>query len=116
MNTATIRSLLRFSIFSLMIASAFALVAIPAHAQFNASLSGTITDSTGGGIPDATVTLVDEGTRQTVVRKSSGTGVFEFPSLGEGKYDLTVTAKGFKPGWFGAACQYGSTPELGRCG
>jgi hypothetical protein len=67
MNTLSIRSLLRVLSFSLVVAGMLSLAVMPAHAQFGASLSGTVTDSTGGAIPGATATLVDEATHQTVV-------------------------------------------------
>lgn len=73
-----------------------------AEAQFSASLSGTVTDASGGAIPHATATLLNEGTQQSITRTTSSTGVFEFPSLGGGKYDLTVTSAGFKTGTYTA--------------
>ena len=96
MNTATIRSLLRFGIFSLMIAGAFALVAIPAHAQFNSSVTGTVQDASGAIIPGATVVLVNTGTQQTFTAKSTSEGSYRFTELPPAKYKLTVTAPGFK--------------------
>ncbi len=80
----------------LFVVAVVLLLAGRAQAQFGASLTGTVTDSSGGAIPNATVTLTNEGTQQKVVRQSSGTGVFEFPSLPGGRYDLSVTATGFK--------------------
>ncbi len=76
--------------------------AAAANAQFGGSLNGTVTDTTGGAIPKATVTLVNEDTKQSVTKQTSGTGVYEFPSLGSGNYDLTVNAPGFKPGVYTA--------------
>jgi hypothetical protein len=111
MNTLSIRSLLRVLSFSLVVAGMLSLAVMPAHAQFGASLSGTVTDSTGGAIPGATATLVDEATHQTVVHTTSASGVFEFPSLGSGLYDLTVTAKGFKPSVYKAVTITAGTPR-----
>ena len=92
------------SFFALCTAFLFAILVFTgtAAAQFNSSLTGTVTDQSGGAIPNATATLTSEATQQTVTRQTSGTGVFQFPSLGEGRYDLTVTANGFKPGTFQA--------------
>jgi hypothetical protein len=67
-----------------------------ANAQFNASLSGTVEDSTGAIIPGATVILLNTGTQQKFTATSSGTGVFRFEELPPANYKLTVTAKGFK--------------------
>ena len=102
MNIALIRRQLRFSTLSLVIAGAFALVAAPLQAQFGASLTGTVADSTGGAIPGAKVVLTNEGTHQTVTHTASASGIFQFESLPGGRYDLTVTANGFKVGTYTA--------------
>jgi hypothetical protein len=57
------------------------LVVLPAQAQFNASLSGTVTDQTGAIIPDATVSLVDKETNQTRTAPTSPAGLFVFNAL-----------------------------------
>jgi len=68
-----------------------------AKAQFNASLSGTVEDTTGAVIPGATVVLLNSGTQQKFTATSSGSGVFRFEQLPPANYTLTVAAKGFKP-------------------
>lgn len=67
-----------------------------ASAAGNGSISGTITDQTGGVIPGATVTATNTtlGTMLTVV--SDAGGLYAFPSLPVGHYDLTVELQGFK--------------------
>ncbi len=74
------------------------LLAIPStsHAQFNASLSGTITDQTGAIIPGATVTLKDSATQATRTTISGGQGTYQFSELPPGTYSLNATAKGFQ--------------------
>ncbi|MCA1604878.1 MAG: carboxypeptidase-like regulatory domain-containing protein [Acidobacteria bacterium] len=52
----TKRSLLRVLTCGLF----FLLAAGPANAQFRASVQGTVTDATGGLVPDATVTLTSK--------------------------------------------------------
>ncbi|HEX4154087.1 MAG TPA: carboxypeptidase regulatory-like domain-containing protein [Acidobacteriaceae bacterium] len=84
---------------------------LSAHAQFNASLSGTVTDTTGGAIPNATVTLTSEGTHQAVTKTTSATGVYQFPSLAPDHYDLVITASGFKPSTFTAIAVEQDTPR-----
>jgi hypothetical protein len=66
------------------------------YAQTTAQLSGTITDPTGAVIPGATVTLINEATKDTRVVTSNGDGIFSFPALLPSLYDLKVTAKGFE--------------------
>ncbi|HEY0307636.1 MAG TPA: carboxypeptidase regulatory-like domain-containing protein, partial [Acidobacteriaceae bacterium] len=67
-----------------------------ALAQFNASLSGTVQDSTGAVVANATVTLVNLGTNQTQTTVTPNTGFYRFGQLPPGHYKLTATAAGFK--------------------
>ncbi|MES2390185.1 MAG: TonB-dependent receptor [Acidobacteriota bacterium] len=67
-----------------------------AHAQFNASLSGSVLDSTQAAIPGATVTLTNNQTNSIKTVKSSESGTFTFSSLSPGTYKLAVTATGFQ--------------------
>ena len=66
-------------------------------AQVGGSVSGTIKDPTGGVIPGATVVLMNTtlGTQFNVV--TDGQGLYSFPNVPVGSYDLTVTLEGFKP-------------------
>ncbi|MGB0062864.1 MAG: carboxypeptidase-like regulatory domain-containing protein [Terracidiphilus sp.] len=66
------------------------------HAQVTATLTGTVQDSTGGVIPNAKVTLTDEATKEGRVETTNGAGLFAFPSLVPGTYDLKAAAKGFE--------------------
>ena len=57
------------------------------------SLRGTVTDPSGALIPAATVQVSGPGGSQ---RKSTdGSGVYSFPALQPGKYQVRVTTKGF---------------------
>lgn len=60
------------------------------------AISGTITDSTGAVIPNATVTatLVDQNTN--TVRTSTAAGDYSITPLIAGVYTVTVTADGFE--------------------
>jgi len=61
-----------------------------------ANLNGTVTDPSGGSVPNAKVVVVaaDTGfTRQVVTGES---GVYSITSLPTGQYDLTVSHEGFK--------------------
>ena len=66
-------------------------------AQVGGSVSGTIKDPTGGVVPGATVALMNTtlGTQFNVV--TDGQGLYSFPNVPVGSYDLTVTLEGFKP-------------------
>src|SRR5579875_1200778 len=71
----------------------------PPHlqAQTTAQLTGTVTDPSGGLIPDAQVTLIDEATGTSRVVQTNGEGIYAFPSLVPGSYSVKVVAKGFQP-------------------
>lgn len=66
------------------------------HAQFGASLSGTVTDTTGAVIPKATVTLTNPGTGRTLTTQTSNAGFYKFSELTPGSYEVKVSASGFK--------------------
>ena len=50
---------------SLLFAGTISLVSVTAHAQFRASIQGSVTDPTGALIPNAQVTLIDNATNAT---------------------------------------------------
>ena len=72
-----------------------------AHSQLLAQgltgqISGTVSDSGGGVLPGATITLKNAGTNAVRETITSGDGTFVFPDLLAGTYDLKVTVEGFK--------------------
>jgi hypothetical protein len=66
------------------------------HAQVTATLTGTVQDQSGGVIPNAKVTLTDEATKASRVVQTNGAGIYAFPSLVPGTFDLKATATGFQ--------------------
>ncbi len=68
---------------------------VSAHAQFRASIQGTVTDPTGALIPNAQVTLTDNGTNATQTATSNSDGVYNFAQLPPDKFTITATAPGF---------------------
>jgi hypothetical protein len=65
-----------------------------AHCQSGVTLSGNVTDQTGGAISGARVRLYStKGLSET---KVDGDAKFEFTSLDQGKYELEVKSTGFK--------------------
>ncbi len=71
-------------------------VAQIAVAQTTASLSGTVTDTTGAVVPEAAVTAIDEATFSRTTTVSGGTGTYSFPVLLPGTYTISISAKGFE--------------------
>jgi len=86
-----LRSILRFSslVMSLLVLSQFAW-------SQTASISGTVADSTGAVIPQASVTARNLATNSLRRTATDGSGVFRIPSLVPGIYDVQVEKAGFK--------------------
>jgi hypothetical protein len=75
----------------------FALCAfVVASAQENAEITGTVTDPSGAAVANATVSITHLSTGTMRTTQSSSTGLFDFPGLRIGTYDLKATATGFK--------------------
>ncbi len=75
---------------------AIACLSISAAAQtFNAGIRGTVTDPTGAAIQNASVTLTDEGTRQTRDTRTDGAGVYVFNAVRPSTYALRIAAASF---------------------
>ncbi|HET9527076.1 MAG TPA: TonB-dependent receptor [Pyrinomonadaceae bacterium] len=69
---------------------------ISANAQFRASIQGTVADSTGALVPDATVTLTNKETGAKQTTQTSGDGFYRISGLPPGSYSLVVEKSGFK--------------------
>jgi len=67
-----------------------------ATAQFKAGIQGTVTDTAGGRVPDATITLTNKETSKTQTVTSSDEGFYRFNQLAPGNYSLTAEKSGFK--------------------
>jgi len=67
------------------------------HAQVStASILGTVTDSSGAAIADATVQVKNIGTGVAVMATSDAQGRFNIPSLNIGDYEVTASKTGFQ--------------------
>ena len=64
-------------------------------AQFNAQLSGTVTDTTGAVVGGATITLRIMA-RRLAIATSDGAGFYSFNELPPGTFTIAVSAQGFK--------------------
>ncbi|HET7104219.1 MAG TPA: TonB-dependent receptor [Terracidiphilus sp.] len=72
------------------------LMAPAAWGQENATITGTVADSTGAVIPNAAITLTNPATGQSRDSVSNGVGLYRFANVGIGTYTLTATAPGFQ--------------------
>ena len=80
------------------VAVAVMLVRVPiASAQAGGSLAGTVKDTSGGVIPGATITLINTALGTQLSTVTDGQGVYSFPNLSVGRYDVTIALEGFKP-------------------
>ena len=75
------------------------LVSIATWAQSGnqASLEGTVTDSSGAVVPNAQVKLTNTDNGVTLNAVSDSSGYFRFPVIPVGTYDLNVAQPGFAP-------------------
>src|SRR3989475_1230708 len=62
----------------------------------SALVRGTVTDSSGGVVPGATVTMTNEGTQVSQKATTDNAGRYIFYSLPPASYTATVEAQGFK--------------------
>jgi hypothetical protein len=91
-------------------------VPLTLHAQSQAStgvLRGVVSDSMGGPLAGATVTLRNTATNLTRSLTTNGAGVFVATLLPLGTYDVTARAVGYRPeGRRGLAIRLGETAEI----
>jgi len=62
----------------------------------NATLSGTVTDNTGAVIPGATISAQNVRTGVVINTTTNESGVYIFPSLQPGIYEVTAEKSGFR--------------------
>jgi hypothetical protein len=71
-------------------------LAAPAQAQIrSATITGTVTDSTGGVLPGASVVITNQETNAATTVPANDEGLFTAPYLAAGTYTVTVTLEGF---------------------
>jgi hypothetical protein len=60
------------------------------------SMTGTVHDPSGKVVANASITATDEATGERVASSTNDVGIFSFPSLKAGTYDVSVASAGFK--------------------
>ena len=92
----------RFRCFTFLVYRVFLLLALLlsfgtslASAATGGSIAGTVVDTSGALVPDAELRLVSSGQHANYKTLSDRQGLFSFPNLPVGLYDLTVSASGF---------------------
>jgi Carboxypeptidase regulatory-like domain len=68
----------------------------PGEGESAATVSGIITDPNGAVVPNATVTITNTTTNQSVTTNSGSDGAYRSPVLSPGNYSISITSSGFK--------------------
>ncbi|HEX4810257.1 MAG TPA: TonB-dependent receptor [Bryobacteraceae bacterium] len=72
------------------------LLGLPLSAQFDTgTISGSVTDPSGAVVPNAKVTVLNQGTSQKIDLQSTASGAFVASALPFGKYLVSASAPGF---------------------
>src|SRR4051794_22425451 len=69
---------------------------VTGRAQTQGGITGTVTDSSGAPVPGATVTVTNTATRGTRNTTTNTDGLYTFPAVPPGSYELKVELQGFK--------------------
>jgi len=80
----------------LLLTAVSCLPGIPEAQSVRGVLAGTVTDPSGEAIAGATITAKNHDTGVITTTQSTSAGVYRFPELPLGTYDVTATALGFK--------------------
>jgi Carboxypeptidase regulatory-like domain len=79
---------------ALFILSAGALQ-LSAQSTTDGAIGGTVTDPSGGAVPDASVSIQNLATNAQASKTTDGSGRYLIPHLQPGVYSLEISAKGF---------------------
>jgi hypothetical protein len=79
----------------LIVASFWGSAPLAAQSTYTAQLSGVVSDSTGGVIPGAKITLTDEGTGVGALFVTDSRGIYVFTGVRPATYTIRVAAAGF---------------------
>src|SRR5258707_13855803 len=68
-----------------------------AQSTTDGAIGGTVTDSSGAAVPNAKVSVRNNGTNAEETMMTDDTGYFRVGKLQSGAYTVTVDAQGFAP-------------------
>jgi len=89
-------SLSKISFRALLVTICVAFLATAAHAQYRASIRGTVTDQQGAVVSGATITLLNTDTNLAMTAESDPSGIYIFNAVPAAHYKITVEHPGFK--------------------
>ena len=76
---------------------ALATVAVPAVAQeFRATVTGRVTDTSGGAMPGVTITITNTQTNENATALTNSEGLYSLPFLKPGIYKISAQLSGFR--------------------
>jgi hypothetical protein len=106
MNWKATRLLLVGSILALLLST-------PVHAQVaGATLSGTVTDASGGAIAGAKISVRNVATNITVGTTTNTSGLYSVPNLIPADYEVAISAAGFSTALSKVTLTVGKQQEL----
>ncbi|WP_433974365.1 carboxypeptidase regulatory-like domain-containing protein [Tunturiibacter lichenicola] len=79
----------------ILVTASLCLAALPVRAATGGSISGAVTDKSAAVIAGAILKLVNTAQQTAYQAVSDRQGLYVFPNLPVGHYDLTITANGF---------------------
>ena len=79
------------------LAAVILLAAFNALADVGGKITGVVTDQSGGGVPGATVVVANTATGQKQTATTDDNGLYSFPVLAVGQYDIEISCAGFQP-------------------
>src|SRR6267142_1560072 len=82
--------------FALLLVVIFACAAL-AQSTTDGAIGGTVTDSSGAAVPNAKISVRNNGTNAEETMMTDDTGYFRVGKLQSGAYTVTVDAQGFAP-------------------
>ncbi len=68
----------------------------PVFGQFQGAIEGTVTDASGGLVPDAAITLTNVETQRVLTTQTTGDGLYRFNGLAPGLYTVQGAKTGFQ--------------------
>jgi len=87
-------SILRFAV--LFLCAALLVPSLFSQTSATGALTGTLKDSSGAVVPNATVTITNNGTAQVRTAKTESDGTYRFGLLPPGEYKVRSEATGFR--------------------
>ncbi len=70
------------------------MAAVTTYAQ-TATVTGTVSDATGAGVPSVKVTAKNQATASVRTAFTDSSGTYQIPNVAVGKYDITMEKEGF---------------------